>query len=302
MKNIKLIYNPSSGKNKKSPVQLTDILTQLQSSGFTAEPFLIEPDSDLSQIVRESLSKGIDLFLVCGGDGTVSSAVRALYGTNSTIGIIPAGTQNNIAFSLGIPLDIPSAVSVLSAGLRTRVDVGMVTCGGIRTPFLEVCSIGLLSSLFSSADQIQHGNLVPISDFLLQFVKNKPCEFEIRLDDRFQITGDGYALVAANMPYIFHRYRVGEERSYQDGFLNLYLVAEMSKLDLVGCAVKSNLTEDPRIHRLCAKKIEIKTSPEMPVMADGIGLGKGPALVEMKNASVHILTALPDDPKRRPVL
>ena len=97
---VKLIFNPISGANDKSPVQLMDVIQQMQAWNFVPEPYLIEPDCDLSVVVRDAISQGIRLVVVCGGDGTVSSVARALIGTEAVLGIIPMGTRNNIALSL----------------------------------------------------------------------------------------------------------------------------------------------------------------------------------------------------------
>ena len=122
------------------------------------------------------------MFVVCGGDGTISAVARTLAGTRATLGIIPIGTQNNTALSLGIPADIPAAIAILRTGRRIKVDVGMATCGKINTPFLEVCSVGLVSTLFPSADDIQHGNLARVGDFLTTLVGSPPAEIHLLLD------------------------------------------------------------------------------------------------------------------------
>ncbi|MBK9613510.1 hypothetical protein [Candidatus Amarobacter glycogenicus] len=53
-----------------------------------------------------------------------------------------------MALSLGIPTDIPAAIAILRTGRRIKVDVGMAAQGNMNTPFLEVCSVGLVSTLF----------------------------------------------------------------------------------------------------------------------------------------------------------
>lgn len=92
-------------------------------------------------MVDEAIAQGIELFVVCGGDGTVSSVTKALYGSAATLGIVPTGTRNNIALSLGIPTDIAAAVAILSEGQRLKIDLGLVICNGVSTPFIELCSV-----------------------------------------------------------------------------------------------------------------------------------------------------------------
>lgn len=293
---VKLIFNPGSGENLDSPVQLTSIINELQASGFIAETYLINSDSNLSEEVRDAIKQGIEMFVVCGGDGTVSSAARELYGKNVTLGIVPTGTQNNIAFSLGIPSDIPSAISLLQTGLRKKVDVGLVNCGENHISFLEVCSVGLFSSIFSSADDIQHGNLLRIGDFLTELVTTQPAEIHLLLDNEREILTTGHVMLISNMPYVIRHFQVGSATSFNDGMLDVLLFANMSKLDLVGYAINGqrlDQSDDPRIHRFRIRKAEIYTDPAMPVMADGIDLGEGRITVEVQKSALSVMTPCP---------
>ena len=124
----KLIFNPGAGAAGESPFQLMDVIKELQAWKLLPEAYLVEPGSDLPQVVQDALAQGFRMFVVCGGDGTISAVARTLAGTHATLGIIPMGTQNNTALSLGIPSDIPAAVAILRAGRRIKVDVGMATC------------------------------------------------------------------------------------------------------------------------------------------------------------------------------
>ena len=105
---VKLIFNPGSGKAGESPVQLMDVISEMQAWRLVPEAYLVEPGSDLPAVVQNALDDGIRMFVVCGGDGTIDAIAGALAGTKATLGIIPTGTQNNVALSLGIPEDIPS--------------------------------------------------------------------------------------------------------------------------------------------------------------------------------------------------
>lgn len=163
---VKLIFNPLSGAGGNPQARLMETLDHLQAWGFIPEVFLIKPDCDLEEMTASALAQGVRMFIVCGGDGTVSSMARQLVGIPSLLGIIPTGTQNNIALSLGIPASVSDAVALLRTGRRLKVDAGVVTCGECSLPFFEVCSVGLVSALFPSSDGIQHGNLMRIGEFL----------------------------------------------------------------------------------------------------------------------------------------
>jgi diacylglycerol kinase family enzyme len=292
----KLIFNPGSGTTGVSPVQLLDVIREMQAWKLVPEAFLIEPGCDLPGAVRQALEQGFRMFVVCGGDGTISAVARILAGTNATLGIIPIGTQNNTALSLGIPSDIPSAIAILRAGQRIKVDVGMASCGGTNTPFLEVCSVGLVSSLFPSADDIQHGNLAKVGDFLTTLTSSPPAEIQLYLDDKKEIQSKGHVVLVSNMPIIGLHYQVGAADSYNDGLLDVLFFAELSKLDLLAYVfqgVGEGKPEDPRIQHYHVRRVEITTSPAMQVMADGSPLGEGTVRIEVRK---RVLAMMVGDP------
>lgn len=289
----KLIFNPVAGSNYESPQQLVNIIKEMQAWGFVPEPYLTEPNSDLPGLVHDAIGQGIHLFVVCGGDGTVSSVVRAMTGTNATLGIIPGGTQNNIAFSLGIHTDIPAATVILRRGKRTKADIGLVTCCGVSTPFLELCSVGLFSALFESGDDIQHGNISRIGDFLATLTTSPPSEINISLDGKEKISHTGHVVLVSNMPYVGRHYQVGSQNTYCDGLLDVLLYSDISKLDLMAGYIlktqeKDEIT-DSRIKCFRARTIDIEANPAMSVMADGMLLGEGPAHIEIQKHALNII-------------
>jgi YegS/Rv2252/BmrU family lipid kinase len=292
----KLIFNPGAGTSTESPVQLMDVIREMQNWKLVPEAFLVEPGCDLPGAVQKAIEQGFHLFVVCGGDGTISAVARMLAGTNTTLGIIPIGTQNNTALSLGIPSDIPSAIAILRSGQRIKVDVGMATCGSMTTPFLEVCSVGLVSSLFPSADDIQHGNLARIGDFLTTLTSSPPAEIHFLLDNKQEIQELGHILLVSNMPYIGLHYQVGSAASFSDGLLDVLFFADLSKLDLLGYifqGVGEGKPEDSRIQHYHVRRVDIDTSPAMQIMADGSGLGEGSVHIEVRKHALAVMVGLP---------
>ena len=292
----KLIFNPGSGAAGASPVQLMDVIGEMQSWKLVPEAFLIEPDCDLPGVIREALGQGIRLFVVCGGDGTISAVARILAGKHATLGIIPTGTQNNTALSLGIPSDIPSAIAILRTGQRIKVDVGMATCDKVTTPFLEVCSVGLISTLFPSVDDIQHGNLARVGDFLTSLVGSPPAEIHLVLDRKQEIQNLGHVVLVSNMPYIGFHYQVGSTASFGDGLLDVLFFADLSKMDLLGYVfqgVGEGKPEDPRIQHFHVRRVEIDTLPAMPVMTDGTAIGEGRVSIEVRRHALAVMISQP---------
>jgi diacylglycerol kinase family enzyme len=291
-----LIFNPGAGASGESPVQLMAVIQELQAWKYVPEVFLIAPDCDLPGTIQAALKSGIRTFVVCGGDGTISTVAGILAGTPATLGIIPMGTQNNIALSLGLPGDIPAAIANLRNGRRIKVDVGLATCDQVTTPFLEVCSVGLVSTLFPSADDIQHGNLARIGDFLSSLVGTAPAKIHLSLDGKREIQDLGHVVVVSNMPYIGLHYQVGTASAFKDGLLDVLFFADLTKLELLGYifqGVGEGKAEDDRIQHYHVRRIEIDTEPAMPVMVDGNPIGTGRVLIEVRRHALAVMVSQP---------
>jgi diacylglycerol kinase family enzyme len=292
----KLIFNPSAGAARVTPVEIVDVIHEMQSWNIVPEAYLVETGSDLPGVIDEALARGIRMFVVCGGDGTISAVARRLVGKHATLGLIPIGTQNNTALSLGIPDDVPSAISILRDGRRIKVDLGMAACGKNSTPFLEVCSIGLVSTLFPSADDIQHGNLARVGDFIATLAGSPPAEIHLWLDNKREIHNLGHVVLVSNMPYIGLHYQVSSATSFKDGLLDVLFFADLSKLDLLGYVFQGvgvGHPEDERIQHYRVRRVEIDTHPAMPVMVDGFALGEGLVRIEVKRRALAVMVPTP---------
>jgi diacylglycerol kinase family enzyme len=301
----KLIFNPSAGAAREFPVQLVDVVHELQALDFLPEVFLVEPECDLAGVVKAALKAGIRLFVVCGGDGTISTVARTLAGTPGILGIIPIGTQNNTALSLGIPANnIPVAIANLRNGKRIKIDVGLATCGSVSTSFLEVCSVGLISTLFPSADDIQHGNLARVGDFLTSLVSSPPAKIKLTLNGKMEIQELGHVLLVSNMTYVGFHYQVGSASSYHDGLLDVLFFADLTKLDLLNYVFRGvgvDKPEDSRIQHFHVRKVEIDSQPAMAVMADGSPLGEGHVQIEVRRHALAVMVGQPAPAQEEPL-
>ena len=203
----KLIFNAGSGKPEESLQQLATILSEMQDQQILPEVYTTRPDSQLEEVVHGAIKSGIKLIVVAGGDGTIDSIAGAMVGSDATLGIIPTGTRNNVAFNLGITGDIASSVALLRQGRRLKIDVGRVHCGHSRHWFLEGVALGLISDLYPMADDIQHGKLAQIGGLLSTLVSATPSRLRMVLDDQQTPRYDGpydvdheYAFSRATLP------------------------------------------------------------------------------------------------------
>lgn len=291
----KLIFNPFSGRLGESPAQLVQILTHLQAWRIHPEVTLVHPGLRLPEVIQQAVQDGIRLVIACGGDGTVDVAAGAMVGSPATLGIIPTGTRNNVAMSLGIPIgDLAGAVALLRRGRRVRVDVGHAHSGHAQRWFLEVASVGLVSALYPGADELQHGNFTHISDLVSTLLSMPVAEMRLNLEGGKQkIVTTAHVVLATNMPYIGANFRLAENTSAFDGLIDVFIFANLNKLDLLGYAVQmvGGIPQDPRIQHYQVSSLDIRAIPRMPVLADGFILGEAPLRITMLKHGLAVMAA-----------
>ena len=267
-----LIFNPSAGDATASQGQLQLLLDTLRALDVHADVYWVQPNSRVPAVAARAARQRIPYVIVAGGDGTVASAARGLVGSGAALVVIPTGTRNNIARRLSIPLDLRQAAELIRTGTRARVDLGRVKLLGRETYFVEVATIGLSAALFAPADDVMHGNLTRLGDLLATFVTHPPAQFHLNLDrGRLKITVEAYLLVVMNMPFLGANYQLTPEANPMDGLLDVFLYADLNKLDLVNYAVQltRGAVEDERVRHLRVKQFTVATEPPMPVMLDG---------------------------------
>jgi len=80
-----------------------------------------------SELANKAVSKGSDVVLVCGGDGTINEVINGLAGSQVPLGLLPGGTANILARELGLPLDPVRAAAGFSHWSPLRIPLGKAT-------------------------------------------------------------------------------------------------------------------------------------------------------------------------------
>ena len=136
---VLLLHNPNSRAGEAAAQTASGALV---AAGVAVTPLACEGRDDTIARVRAHHAEH-DGVVACGGDGTMNSMVNALAGTSTPLGVIPSGTANDLARTLGLKDDAAEAAAVIAAGHTRTIDVGEVN--GVA--FLNVASIGLSVAL-----------------------------------------------------------------------------------------------------------------------------------------------------------
>jgi YegS/Rv2252/BmrU family lipid kinase len=134
-----LIINAES---RSGNLSLQTAMEQLQAHGIETVHHDCSSGKQLSPLIAEH-GKHMDLVIIGGGDGTLNAAARGITKVNRPLGILPTGTANDLARTLGIVSDVAEAVRIIAEGHTRRIDLGQVN----DHLFFNVASLGLSAEL-----------------------------------------------------------------------------------------------------------------------------------------------------------
>jgi YegS/Rv2252/BmrU family lipid kinase len=145
--------------------------------------FPVDRPAELEQRLIEAAGLGPDLLVAGGGDGTIGAAARLLAHRDMALGLLPLGTTNNFARTLGIPLDLDAAVAVLTEGKVIDVDLGLA--GDL--PFANHVGVGLSADVMLKAPprlKRATGRLAYPVTALALLTRHRPLRATVRTADR----------------------------------------------------------------------------------------------------------------------
>lgn len=283
---VKLVANPGAGDPKLAASRREQVARYLQEHGMEVDVALAKPKRKAIPIVRQAVKDKYDAVIAMGGDGTLWAVISGLAGSKTKLGIIPAGTSNDIAASLGIPEDMEEACALIASGQTRKLDLGRVKVKN-EDPFyfMMVTTIGLVSTVYPMVAEVPEGKLAGIKDAVSALLKfeSKPT-VTLELDDESHVKVETMLVTITNTPLIGLRNLVAPDASMDDGLLDIAVYPGFNKAQLLAYFARTaNQSEvaDGAIQRYRACKIVVKSTPKLDVAAEGEPLGKGKARIKV---------------------
>ncbi|MFJ4168415.1 diacylglycerol/lipid kinase family protein [Paenarthrobacter sp. NPDC089714] len=250
----------------------------------------------LRKRVNQAVDAGIEALVVVGGDGMVNLAVNALAGTDVPLGIVPAGTGNDVARSLGLPLeDIAAACRVvldaLGAGGR-RIDLARTTSASGVAYFAGVLSAGFDAAVNERANSWRwprgrnRYNLAMIRE-LASF---RPIDYVVTADGQ-QWHQRAMLMSVANGQSIGGGMRITPDAAADDGELDLFVVKPLSRLAFLAVFPKvftGRHTGHPAVGIQRAKRVRLEATG-VSAYADGERIAELPVEVEVVPGGLRVL-------------
>jgi diacylglycerol kinase (ATP) len=293
---IALLVNPTSGGGRGARAG-TAVAEQLTAAGVQVQDVSGASAEDARRGAQKVLEDGVDALVVVGGDGVVHLGVNLVAGTSTPLGIVPAGTGNDIARSLGLSIDdVAAAGSALLSGTTRTIDAAR------HVPDDDAAGAGWFAGVLGAGfdakvNERANGWRWPKGPrkYDLAIARElpvfKPLPYVLELDGR-TVTANAMLVAVGNGPSYGGGMLVCPDAVLDDGLLDVMIVDKISKLEFLKVFPKvyTGAHKDHpavTIHR--AKTVRLST-PGIVSYADGERYAPLPITVEVVPGALHVLT------------
>jgi len=287
---ISLLYNTDAGDGVSS-AGLRDVIEGLGHEVI----HVVEKDDDLEQ----ALDHAVELVVAAGGDGTVSRVASALAGRETPFAVLPMGTANNIAKSLGIGGDLRDMIARWQRARTMALDLGVLHGSWGESRFIEGVGAGLVPSgiVAMESTPVSEGERADskldraVRGYLEVLSRLKPRRWALTIDGK-AIEGEFLLIEALNIRSVGPNLELARNVSPSDGYLSLVIAAEEHRKALAGYLEDRLAGRDGRLRLPTwrARHIDIDGLDEMHVDDEVRHWpSMGPVSIDIEPAAVRVL-------------
>ncbi len=285
---IALLTNPTAGKGRA--VRVRDIaLPRLRAAGFVVRSIAGRDADEALDLARQCVADGLETLVVCGGDGIAHLGIQAVAGTSTRLGVLPAGTGNDVARYVDIPLRNPEAATDRIIAGRTRV-LDLARSGS--TYFITVLAAGFDAIVNERANAMtwprgqMRYNLATLAELRVL----KPLSYTLELDG-VERQLEANLVAVGNGPSFGGGLRITEGALLDDGMLDVVIIKPLSRVELLKTypkLFKGTHTSHPQYEHHRVRRVTV-ASPGIIAYADGERFGPLPLTVESVPGALTVL-------------
>jgi diacylglycerol kinase (ATP) len=287
---LALLVNPTSGKGRGGRL-LDPVAERLRHSGVDVDVVVGRDADEAFDRVRNRVAEGVDGLVAVGGDGLVNIALQVVAGTDVPLGIVPAGTGNDIARALGLALDDPvAAVDLASRGVTRPIDLGRAN----GRWFAGVLGSGFDSMVNERANRMTwpSGRSRYNLAILAELRTFRPVPYTLELDGESWQT-EAMLVAVGNGSSYGGGMRVCPDARLDDGLLDITVLGPISKpefLRVFPTVYKGTHVNHPAVTVRRARQV-VLTSPGVTAYADGERVSVLPVHVEAMPGALRVFAA-----------
>jgi diacylglycerol kinase (ATP) len=285
---ITLLVNPTSGHGRGARVG-REVAALLLGAGLAVRQLAGRDVRESQDMAYEAVAQGTDALVVVGGDGMVHLGLQAVGGTDVAFAVAPAGTGNDFARALGIPLRDPAAAAgIVISGTERRIDLGRTASQW----FGGVVAAGFDARVNDRANRMSwpRGRMRYNLAMLAELSVFRPVPYALELDGEAWQTS-AMLVAAGNIPSYGGGMKVTPDAIMDDGLLDVMIVKPLSKARFItvfprvytGSHVRLPVVEVRR-----AKRVHID-APGITAYADGERLGPLPQTFDAVPGALRVL-------------
>lgn len=285
---IAVLTNPTSGKGRGGRIGDV-VIPRLTDAGYQVRA-LVGRDADEAQdLARTAVADGIETLVVIGGDGMVHLATQAVAGSSTRLGLVPAGTGNDVARALDLPRKDPAAATdVIIGGKGRAVDLARI---GNRY-FVTVLAAGFDAIVNERANDMSwpKGRMRYNIATLAELRTFSPIPYVVEVDGE-QHRFDAMMVAVGNTSSFGGGMRITEGAVMDDGILDVVAIMPMTKLELIRTFPKlftGSHVNHPKYRHYSGKRITV-AAPGIVAYADGERMAALPLTVEVAPQALRVL-------------
>ena len=281
--------------SRRGAVAYAEVLARLQQADVPVRAaHAVAHGSDLPTTLERVVAEGHDLVVVGGGDGTIGCAAGLVAGTGTTLGVLPLGTANDFARTLGLPADLAGACDALAHGTVVDVDLGRVD----GRAYLNVASVGLSVGVTEALSPRLKRRLGPLAypvATLRAYRRHQPFRARLEFpagDHPTLELGDLLQVAVGNGRHYGGGNAVSPTAGIDDHLLDVYAIVRGRLRDHVSIArllKDGTFIEHERVHHLTTRAVRLHTDPALPVNLDGEVATSTPSLFEVERNALHVV-------------
>ncbi len=264
---ILFIVNPISGGFDK--VFIPNLIDKnLDHQKFDAEIIYTTHQAHAKQLAEQAVAGDVEIVVAVGGDGTINEVAGVLESSNKIMAIVPCGSGNGLARTLGISLNNAKAIAKINSLKTTAIDVGLLN----NKKFFNMAGMGFDAHISTHfANSVKRGFLGYIKSTLKEVATYKAQTYEIIMDGK-SIKREAFMLSLANSSQYGNNAHISPTASTQDGLLDICVIKQfpLRIFPVLGYRMFTKTAEQSKyVEIIKAKNFEIIREAEGPVHVDG---------------------------------